>query len=135
MIRFATPPVDRASGWRNQSLVRERDGRRARFLGRALVCMVMLGAPIGVYVYQQMLYSRVQYDIDALRKTHDRFVQAEMHLREHRARLESLARVESVAPTLGLAPPVPEKVLVVEVGQTPSRNLMARVEGPHVPGR
>lgn len=127
--------ADRAPGWRNHGLVRGRDERRIRLLGRALLCLVVVGTPIVVYVYQQMLYFRVQYDIDAVRTTHDRFVQAEAHLRERRARLESLARVEDVAPGLGLVRPAPERVLVVETDHAPLRNLMARAGGRDDAGR
>ncbi|HXI04676.1 MAG TPA: hypothetical protein VNI57_15990 [Candidatus Saccharimonadales bacterium] len=97
--------IQTVSPIRNRHLVREIDRGRVRELVVAMMLASLLLVPLLVYVWNQMEWIHVGYELDRLEK--ERVAQAELgsRLRIEKAMLSSLTRVEAQADRrLGLEP-------------------------------
>jgi hypothetical protein len=119
-------PRSSKRGWRNRELVRETDHRRIRNLWMLLLGIVAAAAPLAVYLVEQIQYVHVRYQIESVRKEHQRFLEAERRFRIQRATLECPPRVEARAKNLGLIHPAPDQVVIVSSEDAAMENLMAR---------
>jgi hypothetical protein len=106
--------------------VRETDHRRIRNLWFLLIGIVAAIAPLAVYLVEQIQYVHVRYQIETVRKDHERFLEAERRFRFQRATLDSPPRVEARAKNLGLIHPAPDQIVIVRAEDAATDNLMAR---------
>lgn len=101
--------------WRNHQLVREPDGRHARWLWSLLAGMILATAPAAVYVHHHNEFLKLSYELTEIRAEKDKLLERERRLRVRLAALESLESIESwAAKGQGLVQPSPEQVVVVE---------------------
>jgi cell division protein FtsL len=99
----------------NSQLVRQVDPRSRRdFWWRILLVAVFIG---GLYLYAWPHFEarRVDLEIVAMHAERDRLTDENRKLRLEKAALENLRRIEVIATReLGLKPPAPERIIVVE---------------------
>jgi hypothetical protein len=127
MSSFATEPVRR---WRNSTVHREVDNRRARWVWKVVLGVAIALTPFAVYLLQTMTFVQTSYAIEGLRVREARLFEAERRLRVERAMLESLPAVEHrAASELGLEHASASRVIVVSPGELP------RPAQPSVPAR
>lgn len=112
--------------WKNQPVIRERDPRRVRALWWLMVGIVVALAPVAVFVWLQMQFVDVHYEIQNLQDAIEELERAEHRLRSDRARMSAPARVESNTRRLGLVRPEPDQVVMVEAGSPALEDLLAR---------
>jgi len=119
--------------WHNAPVVGEQDGRRARSNWIVLLGIVVALLPLAAYLVQQIQFVGIHYRMEQIRRTQERFAEAEQRYRLERASLECLTRVESQASRMGLVrPPRDRVVVVVQPGSPALGDLMARA--PDAPG-
>ncbi len=87
----SSPPV------RNRHLAREFDRRRLREMLLVAALVIVLLLPLFSYVWFQMEWIRLGYEMQRLRQMRDEQVELSARLRIEKASLESLARVEREA--------------------------------------
>ena len=98
----------------NAFLVRERDRRRRRELVLILVAALPLGLGLLGYSWIHQELVDAAYEIDQLeRQLHD-LGQRERRLEMEAARLAAPQRIDAAARALGLAPPQPEQLSLME---------------------
>jgi len=99
----------------NSQVVREVDPRSSRDLWWLLVLGAVLVGGCVLYLWPQMQLRETALAKEKLSRERDRLVEENRKLRLEKATLENLRRVETIAVRdLGLASPVPERVIVVE---------------------
>ena len=91
-----------------------------------MVGIVVALAPVAVFVWLQMQYVDVRYQIENVQDAIDGLERAEHRLRSERARMSAPARVESSTGRLGLVRPEPDQVVMVEAGSPALEDLLAR---------
>lgn len=117
MTSFATQPARR---WRNNTVHREVDHRRARWVWKVALAVTVALAPFAVYLLQTMSFVQSSYAIEELRLREVRLVEAERRLRVKKAELESLPVVETRASNeLRLEQAPASRVIVVPPGELP----------------
>ena len=114
MARLATDPVRR---WRNNSVQREVDSRRERWVWKVVLGVALALTPFAVYLLQTMAYVQTSYAIEELRSQESRLQEADRRLRIEKAELQALPVVEARAVHgLGLEHPPPTHTVVVAPG-------------------
>ncbi|MCU0241074.1 MAG: cell division protein FtsL [Vicinamibacteria bacterium] len=99
----------------NSQLVREIDPRvrRSFWIHLLLVCALIAG--LTLYAWPHFEARRVGLTTVELHRERERLIEANRKLRLEKASLESLMRIETIASReLGMKPPAPERVVVVE---------------------
>jgi cell division protein FtsL len=103
-------PVD------NSRVVRQVDPRSRREILLLILLVTVLAAGLGLYAWPALEIRRAGQAGALLDREKQRLVEENRKLRLEKATLENLHRVEEVAvKELGLAPPAPERSVVVEV--------------------
>jgi len=100
----------------NSRVVRQVDPRSRREIWLLILLVAVLAAGLGLYAWPALEIRRAgQAGVD-LDREKERLVEENRKLHLEKAALENLRRVESIAGReLGLAPPSPERTVVVEV--------------------
>jgi cell division protein FtsL len=99
----------------NAKVVREHDPRASRELWALVLLVGCLVAGLGLYAWPHLERRRVGLETQQMDRERERLLEENRKLRLERASLEELQRVEAIARReLGLAPPLPEQVVVVE---------------------
>ena len=100
--------------WTNQTIAREVDRDRARWIWGLFVALLLAAAPFAAYMLEQNECLRLSYKASALKQRREELIEQERRLRMRRAARESLAGIESWAvEQQGLVHPSPEQVVVV----------------------
>jgi len=100
----------------NSRVVRQVDPRSRREILLLIVLVTVLAAGLGLYAWPALEIRRAGQTGALLDREKERLVEENRKLRLEKATLENLRRVEEVAvKELGLAPPAPERSVVVEV--------------------
>ena len=113
-------PVD------NSRVVRQVDPRSRREILLVILLAAVLAAFLGLYAWPALEIRRAGQAGVELDREKQRLVEENRKLRLEKAALENLRRVEAVAGReLGLAPPAPERSIVVEVEKplAPGQNV------------
>jgi cell division protein FtsL len=101
----------------NVYLVRERDRRRTRELAAFLLAalppmLVLFGA-----IWANLETVRLGYQLATVEKQRDALLERNRQLRMDRAQATALGRVDEIARrTLGLVPPVPGQIVLIQDG-------------------
>jgi cell division protein FtsL len=97
-------------------VVRQVDPRSRREILLLILLVTVLAAGLGLYAWPALEIRRAGQTGALLDREKQRLVEENRKLRLEKATLENLHRVEEVAvKELGLAPPAPERSVVVEV--------------------
>jgi hypothetical protein len=132
MNSFATEPARR---WRNNTVHREVDHRRARWVWKAALAVTIALTPFAVYLLQTMSFVQSSYAIEELRLREVRLFEAERKLRVEKATLESLPAVEArAASELRLEHAPASRVIVLPPGELP-RSVQSVAPARGVPSR
>jgi len=100
----------------NSRVVRQVDPRSRREILLLIVLVTLLAAGLGIYAWPALEMRRAGQAGALLDREKERLVEENRKLRLEKAALENLRRVEAIAAKeLGLAPPAPERSVVVEV--------------------
>jgi cell division protein FtsL len=100
----------------NSRVVRQVDPRSRREIFLLILLVAVLAAFLGLYAWPALEIRRADQAGVDLDREKQRLVEENRKLRLEKAALENLRRVEEVAGReLGLAPPAPERSIVVEV--------------------
>jgi cell division protein FtsL len=100
---------------RNSQLVREVDPRASRDVWVLLLVGAVLVAGLVLYAWPHLAVRQTGIATEQLSRERDRLLEENRKLKLEKASLEDLQRVEGIAARqLGLATPVPERVIVVE---------------------
>jgi len=100
----------------NSRVVRQVDPRSRREILLLILLVTVLAAGLGLYAWPALEIRRAGQTGALLDREKERLVEENRKLRLEKATLENLRRVEEVAvKELGLAPPAPERSVVVEV--------------------
>jgi len=89
--------TEQGRGWRNRSLVRERDGYFTRHLWRTFFGIVVALAPLGLYLACKSACTQVAYEVNRLSAQREELIEAQRRVNADRARLESPDRIEDWA--------------------------------------
>ena len=99
----------------NSQVVREVDPRSSRDLWLLVALVAALAGGLGLYAWPTLMIRRTGTAAEQLSRERERLVEENRKLRLEKASLEDLRRVERIATReLGLAPPPPERLVVVE---------------------
>ena len=99
----------------NSQVVREVDPRSSRDLWLLVALVAALAGGLGLYAWPTLMMRRTGTAAEQLSRERERLVEENRKLRLEKASLEDLRRVETIATRdLGLAPPAPERLVVVE---------------------
>ena len=99
----------------NSGVVREVDPRSRREIVLLIVLVAVLAAGLGLYAWPALEIRRAGQAGALLDREKQRLVEENRKLRLEKAALENLQRVEAIATRNGLAPPAPERTIVIEV--------------------
>ncbi len=100
----------------NSRVVRQVDPRSRREIWLLILLVAVLAAGLGLYAWPALEIRRAGQAGALLDRERERLVEENRKLRLEKAALENLARVERIASQeLGLAAPVPERSVVIEV--------------------
>jgi cell division protein FtsL len=103
-------PVD------NSRVVRQVDPRSRREIWLLILLVALLAAGLGLYAWPALEIRRAGQETVDLYREKERLLEQKRKLQLEKAALENLGRVEDIATReLGLAPPAPERSIVVEV--------------------
>jgi cell division protein FtsL len=120
----------------NSKVVREVDPRASRELWALVLLVGCLVAGLGLYAWPHLERRRMGIETQQMDRERDRLLEENRKLRLEQASLEELQRVEAIARRdLGLAPPPPERVVVVERQEARPAGRLARVQGAAPRGR
>ena len=117
----------------NSQVVREVDPRSSRDLFWLLALVGVLVGGLTLYAWPHFQLRQTSYATEQMAREKERLIEENRKLRLEKATLEDLRRVETIAVRdLGLAPPSPERVVVVEsAGTIPEAGQVAsRREAP-----
>jgi cell division protein FtsL len=99
----------------NSQVVREIDPRSSRQLWLLVLLVAALAGSLGLYAWPTLMMRQTGTAAEQLSRERERLVEENRKLRLEKATLEDLQRVEAIARRdLGLAPPAPERLVVVE---------------------
>jgi cell division protein FtsL len=108
-VPLGTRPID------NSQVVRELDPRTSRELVLVLVLVAALVGALVLYAWPNLELRGAARQREQMSQDRERLLEENRKLRLEKSMLESLRRVESIAvKDLGLRPPLPEDVVVVE---------------------
>ena len=110
----------------NSGVVRQVDPRSRREIFLLILLVALLAGFVGLYAWPALEIRRAGQAGVELDREKQRLVEENRKLRLEKAALENLRRVEAVAGReLGLAPPAPERSIVVEVEKplAPGQNV------------
>ncbi len=116
----------------NSRVVRQVDPRSRSEIWLLIVLVALLAAGLGLYAWPALEIGRSRQESVQLYRQKEKLLEQKRKLQLERAALENLRRVEMIAARdLGLAPPLPEQSVVVEVPrQAPTGTTVAREAGP-----
>jgi cell division protein FtsL len=111
----------------NSQVVREVDPRSSRDLFWLLALVAVLVGGLTLYAWPHFQLRQTSYATEQMAREKERLIEENRKLRLEKATLENLRRVETIAVRdLGLAPPSPERVVVVEsAGTIPEASQVA----------
>ena len=113
----------------NSKVVREVDPRASRELWALVLLVGCLVAGLGLYAWPHLERRRVGLETQQMDRERERLVEENRKLRLEQASLEELQRVEAIARReLGLAPPPPEQVVVVEMQEARPAGRLAHAQ-------
>jgi cell division protein FtsL len=99
----------------NSHVVREVDPRSSRDLFWLLALVAVLVGGLTLYAWPHFQLRQTSQATEQMARERERLIEENRKLRLEKATLENLRRVETIAVRdLGLAPPAPERVVVVE---------------------
>jgi len=99
----------------NSQVVRQMDPRSSRELWLLVGLAAALAGSLGLYAWPTLMIRQTGTAAEQLSRERERLVEENRKLRLEKASLEDLRRVEAIAiRDLGLAPPAPERLVVVE---------------------
>lgn len=103
----------------NSQVVREIDPRSSRELWLLVGLVAALAGSLGLYAWPTLMMRQTGTAAEQLSRERERLREENRKLRLEKATLEDLRRVETIARRdLGLAPPAPERLVVVERAAT-----------------
>ncbi len=103
---------------RNRYLVRERDRRRLRELGRVVVAVLLVGTALVGYTWIHLSLLGTGYRVESLQRELHELGRLERHMSLEAAYLSSPDRIERRAiEELGMAPPELEQLVFEEAAQ------------------
>lgn len=116
----------------NSQIVREVDPRSSREIGWLLLLVAVLVGGLVLYAWPHFQIRQTGRTAEQLSREKDRLLEENRKLQLEKASLENLRRVEAIATReLGLAPPLPERSIVVEVPRPlPPGTQLASRRGP-----
>lgn len=104
----------------NSQIVRELDSRSFRDLFSLLVLVAVLVVGLVLYAWPHLEIRQTGMATERMNREKERLIEQSRKLRLEKAALENLRRVEAIATReLGMAPPAPERVIVVEKPEPP----------------
>jgi cell division protein FtsL len=113
----------------NSKVVREVDPRATRDRWALVLLVACLVAGLGLYAWPHLERRQAGMEAQQLDRERERLVEENRKLRLEKASLEELQRVEAIARRdLGLAPPLPEQVVVVEQPEPRPVGQLARAQ-------
>ena len=116
-----------SSGWKNSGVVREQDRYSSRRLWIWACIWLLALSPLGIYLFEQMHYSRVRMALEDLENQKANLEEQERVLKLTKSKLEALAQVEHQAKELGLK--FPEADQRIQVLETPNeQDLMVQTK-------
>lgn len=108
------PATSAQRRWSNQTVAREVDRDRARWIWGLFAALLLASAPFAAYILEQNECLRLSYQASALREQRELLVEQERRLRMQRAAGQSLDEIEVWAVRHhGLVHPSPEQLIVV----------------------
>jgi cell division protein FtsL len=117
-VKVRGEALERALGARpidNSQVVREVDPRTSRELVLLLALVAALVAGLVLYAWPNLELRETARQRELMSRERERLLEENRKLRLEKAMLESLGRVEEIAvKDLGLRPPAPEDLVVVE---------------------
>jgi len=115
----------------NSQVVREVDPRASREIWWLILLTAVLVGGLVLYAWPHLQLRQTATETVELGKARERLIEENRKLRLEKAALENLRRVETIAVRdLGLAPPPPERSIVVETPRPPAPGM--RVAGAKV---
>ena len=115
----------------NSQVVREVDPRSNRDLFWLLLVVAVLVAGLGLYAWPHFELRQAGIATEQMRRERERLIEENRKLRLEKASLEDLRRIEAIAlRELGMAPPAPGQLVVVEKPSTPGTQLARGKEAP-----
>ena len=107
----------------NSQIVREVDPRSFRDLFSLLLLVAVLVVGLVLYAWPHLELRQTGMATERMNREKERLIEQNRKLRLEKAALENLRRVETIATReLGMAPPAPERVIVVEKPQPPAED-------------
>lgn len=104
----------------NSQVVREVDPRSFRDLFSLLVLVAVLVVGLVLYAWPHLEMRQTGMATERMNREKERLIEQSRKLRLEKAALENLRRVEAIATReLGMAPPAPERLIVVERPEPP----------------
>jgi len=104
----------------NSQIVREVDPRSFRDLFSLLVLVAVLVVGLVLYAWPHLEIRQTGMATERMNREKERLIEQNRKLRLEKAALENLRRVEAIATKeLGMAPPAPERLIVVEKPESP----------------
>jgi cell division protein FtsL len=104
----------------NSQIVREVDPRSFRDLFSLLVLVAVLVVGLVLYAWPHLEIRQTGMATERMHRDKERLIEQNRKLRLEKAALENLRRVEAIATKeLGMAPPAPERLIVVEKPESP----------------
>jgi len=114
-VESADPVVVIPKSIDNSQVVREMDPRSSRDLFWLLALVAVLVGGLTLYAWPHFQLRQTSNATEQMAREKERLIEENRKLRLEKATLENLRRVETIAVRdLGLAPPAPERVVVVE---------------------
>jgi cell division protein FtsL len=111
----------------NSKVVREVDPRATRERWALVLLVACLVAGVGLYAWPHLERRQAGMQAQQLDRERERLVEENRKLRLEKASLQELQRVEAIARReLGLAPPLPELVVVVAPAEPLPAGQLAR---------
>jgi cell division protein FtsL len=114
----------------NSKVVREVDPRATRERWALVLLVACLVTGVGLYAWPHLERRQAGMEAQQLDRERERLVEENRKLRLEKASLEELQRVEAIARReLGLVPPPPEQVVIVEQPESRPAGRLARAGG------
>jgi cell division protein FtsL len=105
----------------NSQVVREVDPRASREIWWLILLAAVLVGGLVLYAWPHLQLRQTASEAVELGRVRERLIEENRKLRLEKAALENLRRVETIAVRdLGLAPPPPERSIVVETPRPPA---------------